>query len=198
MKNKTSETRGDILWTIITVLALAILTNVFFPFYRPFFKRLITFVRPTPAPTPAYIEVNPTLSSIEEATMSTRISDFYEPLINQNADAASNDPTKKTASKSAVKDTRPPTVTINGGPTEGSGVPPGTKICFPLWITDDISSYEQVSVRVRVDQGQWGPWEKSMEYCYETLPIGMHTFVIQGKDETGNVGPETRRGFEIK
>lgn len=198
MKNDSPVARGDILWTIITVVAIGIATNVFFPFYQPFFTRLITFVRPTPKPTPAFIEEVAPLTKEEEATMSTRIIDFFEPANAQKADTSSDVQEKKTASASAVKDTRPPVITINGGPTDGSSAPSGTKVCFPLWITDDTSSYERVSVRVRVDQNPWGPWENSLQYCYETLQVGTHTFIVQGKDESGNVGAETRRTFEIK
>jgi len=152
----------------------------------------INFTRKTPTPTPVWKEESRTLTPQEEATMSA---DFFT-TFETNAATGSGTPTPtKTVAQSL--DTVPPTLQITGGPAEGS-TSPQKSVCFPFWVSDNLTPWQQLTVRTKFDTQEWSTWSTILSWCYDNLAPGAHTFRAQIRDDAGNIAPEVRRGFRTQ
>jgi len=155
------------------------------------------FIRPTPTPT--WQEQTLPLTDVEQATMS---GDFTQEF--QQALAEERTPEKPLAPiwsldipSSMAGDIVAPTVTINGGPSEGSTIA-YTNPCFPLWVNDNMTPWQQLVSRSKLDSGQWTSWMNQFSYCFDNLGNGGHTVSIQIKDLAGNISSEVKRTFIVK
>ncbi len=90
-----------------------------------------------------------------------------------------------------------PSVTINGGPPEGSTIAYNNP-CFPLWVSDNMTPWQQLVTRTKLDDRQWSLWMNIFFYCFDNLGNGAHTVSIQIKDLAGNISSELKRTFIVK
>lgn len=98
---------------------------------------------------------------------------------------------------SAAGDLIAPTVTINGGPEEGVTTTQ-TAACFPLWVSDNRTPWQQLMSRAQLDTNQWSSWMNYFSYCFDNLGNGDHTVTIQVKDLAGNISANAQRRFSVK
>lgn len=139
-----------------------------------------------------------TLTAIEQATMSADFTkDFEKNLAVVNATPTPTPIFILDTPASMAGDLIPPTVTIQGGITEGATTNQ-TSLCFPLWVSDNMTPWQQVATRAKLDATQWSVWMPLTQYCYQNLGDGSHTFATQVRDLAGNVSSEVQRTFIIK
>jgi len=139
-----------------------------------------------------------TLSEIEQATMSASFTEDFE----KNLALANASPTPivfftADIPASMAGDLTPPTATIQGSVTEGA-IMTSTSLCFPLWVSDNMTPWQQLQTRGKIDSNQWSIWMETFSYCFQNLGIGRHTFSVQIRDLAGNVSPEIKRTFIVK
>jgi len=138
------------------------------------------------------------LTETESATMSANFTqDFEKNLALANATPT---PTPFFASDipaSMAGDLIPPTVTIQGNLAEGATIAT-SGICFPLWVSDNMTSWQRLQTRAKIDQNQWGVWTETFSYCFQNLGNGSHTFSVQIRDLAGNVSAPVARTFIIR
>ncbi|MFH0749556.1 MAG: hypothetical protein V1917_01405 [Candidatus Gottesmanbacteria bacterium] len=148
--------------------------------------------------SPTWQELPRTLTEIETATMSADFAKDFE----KNLESINTPPTptpflSADVPASQAGDLVPPTVTIQGEVLEGSTVTM-PNICFPLWVSDNITSWQQLGTRGKLDDNQWSPWSTLLSYCYQNLGNGVHTFTVQIRDLSGNISQEVKRTFIVK
>jgi hypothetical protein len=152
----------------------------------------------SPAPTPTWQETAQTLTEIETATMSANFAKDFE----KNLDALNTPPSSTPflpmdVPSSMAGDLAAPTLTIQGGVTEGTTITVAN-VCFPLWVSDNMTPWQQLASRGKLDDNQWSPWITMNSYCFQNLGNGVHTFTAQIRDLAGNVSPEVKRTFIVK
>ncbi len=138
------------------------------------------------------------LTEIEQATMSADfITDFEKNLEKKDQSPTPTPFLTADVPASMADDLAPPTITISGGPVQGTttAMP---DVCFPLWVSDNMTPWQQLSSRGKLDEGQWSTWSTATSYCYQNLGNGTHTFTVQLRDLAGNVSPEVTRTFIVK
>lgn len=138
------------------------------------------------------------LSETEAATMSANFSDDFEK--NLRTINASPTPTPFFAADipaSMAGDLTPPTATIQGSAAEGAVIA-GNDLCFPLWVSDNLTPWQRLQTRGKMDSNQWSIWMETFSYCFQNLGIGRHTFSTQIRDLAGNVSPEITRTFIVR
>ena len=138
------------------------------------------------------------LSEVESATMSASFAEDFEKnltLIN----ATPTPPAFFSADipASMAGDLIAPTVTIQGSVSEGAIIASGS-LCFPIWVSDNMTPWQQLTTRARMDTNQWSVWMPTYSYCFQNLGVGTHTFAIQIRDLAGNISPEVKRTFIVK
>jgi len=188
--------------TVLIVVAIGFLTNVIFPSAQNELSNLFHKVIPPPTPLPSYVENTRTLTKDEISTMSGNFMQEFTELVSTRAarwgsvaGASTVASPPATSTPPATKDTVAPIVAINGGPVEGSTVAE-TRVCFPLWVSDNATEYTKLLVQAKFDTQQITAWSNTLQYCYESLANGPHTFSVQVKDEAGNV-TESKRSFTV-
>jgi hypothetical protein len=155
-----------------------------------------TFVRPIP--TPRWEEQPVVLSDIEQATMTSDFtSEFQRALEKEKITPLPSPIFTLDVPASMAGDILAPTVTISGGPSEGATIAYNNP-CFPLWVNDNMTPWQQLATRSKLDDGQWSPWMNYFSYCFTSLGNGVHTVSIQIKDLAGNVSSEVKRLFIVK
>jgi len=203
------KSSGNTALLVLFIIFCGFMTNAFFPKVQSTFEQLFHTVNPPPTPTPLWQEQHMSLTKEEKATMSGSFFQEIQTVIAtfaaQQKTTITPTPVSKilgiasgsaTASKSAIIDTIPPTVTITGGPNENDIVT-GTRICFPLWVSDNVTNYMKLVTRIKINTNPWTEWEQNLSPCVDIQP-GSHTFTVQIKDEAGNISPETQRHFVTK
>lgn len=196
---------GRAITLFIFVVFLGFMTNLFFPKIQEKTEQLFHVIKPSATPTPLWQEQEMTLSPEEKATMSGNFmgefsdvlatsSSSMPPSKNETNNTTSSSPTP--TSNSASQDSIPPTVTITGGPNENETVAL-SRVCFPLWVSDNATNYAKLLIRTKLDTNPWTEWEENLSPCMSVEP-GSHTFTVQAKDATGNLSPETQRHFVTK
>jgi hypothetical protein len=155
--------------------------------------------KPTSATTETVWQEQPrVLTEIEEATMSADFAaDFEKNLEKKNQQPTPTPFLIADVPASMAGDLAPPTVTISGGPLQGT-ITTIPDVCFPLWVSDNMTPWKQLTSRGKLDEGQWSTWSTATSYCYQNLGNGTHTFTVQLRDLAGNVSPETTRVFIVK
>lgn len=147
---------------------------------------------------PSWQEQPQTLSETEAATMSANFTeDFEKNLALANATPT---PTPFFASDipaSMAGDLTAPTVTIQGNLAEGATIA-GNSVCFPLWVSDNMTPWQRLQTRANIDKNQWGVWTETFSYCFQNLGNGSHTFSVQIRDLAGNVSAPVTRTFIIR
>gem|GEM_PF-1910243 len=158
--------------------------------------RTIPFIATTP--TPAWQEQRVVLTDIEQATMSGNFTkEFQQALETEKLPPKPSPIFVYDIPASMAGDITAPTITITGGPPESSTIPYNNP-CFPLWVGDNMTPWQQLTTRAKIDDGQWSPWMNQFSYCFNNLENGGHTVLIQIKDLAGNVSPEIKRVFIVK
>lgn len=138
------------------------------------------------------------LSDVETATMSASFTeDFKKNLSIINA--TPTPPVFFTADipASMSGDLTPPTVTIQGSIAEGTTITSGSP-CFPLWVSDNMTPWQQLITRGKINTNQWSIWMETFSYCFPNLGNGTHVFTVQIRDLAGNISPEIKRTFIVK
>lgn len=139
-----------------------------------------------------------TLTAIEQATMSADFSqDFEQNLVLANATPTPSPIFSLDVPASMAGDLIPPTVTIQGGVTEGATISQ-TSLCFPLWLSDNMTPWQQLTTRAKMDNAQWSVWMPLTQYCFQNIGNGTHVFTVQIRDLVGNVSQELKRTFSVK
>ena len=152
----------------------------------------------TPTKEATWQEQSKTLSESEAATMSASFAEDFE----KNLTLIKQTPTPPAfftadTPASMAGDLIPPTVTIQGGVSEGAIIASGS-LCFPIWVSDNMTPWQQLTTRTRMDTNQWSVWMQTYSYCFQNLNIGTHTFSVQIRDLAGNISPEIKRTFIVK
>jgi len=151
-----------------------------------------------PTPTIAWQESPQVLTDIETATMSGDFSEEFQKNLDLLETPLTPTPFFTTdVPASMAGDLVAPSVTIQGGPVEGAIVN-DTSVCFPLWVTDNMTPWQQLVTRAKLDDRQWSSWMNFFSYCFDNLNSGTHVVSVQIKDLAGNVSPEVKRVFIIK
>lgn len=145
---------------------------------------------PSSASSPTWTEHERNLTPLEQATMSA---DFIREFNDATATTMSPSPTSIVSL--GTGDSTPPTVTIQS-PAE-QGVITATSVCFPLWVSDDTTPWQQLTVRVRLDGNGWSDWSNQLSYCYDDLINGLHRFSVQIRDPNGNSSGDITRSFTV-
>lgn len=149
-------------------------------------------------PTPTWQEQPLQLTEIETATMSGNFQKEFETRLQEMRQTPLPSPIfTPNIPASMAGDLIPPTGTINGGPLEGSTITQ-TSVCFPLWVSDNMTPWQQLATRAKLDDLQWSNWMNLFSYCFENLDNGGHIIRIQIRDLAGNVSTETQRLFTIR
>lgn len=157
-----------------------------------------TTINRQPTPTPQWTEQPLILSDIEQATMSGDFStELQENLILLNATPTPTLAFRMDIPASAAGDLVSPTVTIQGGPTEGSTIAQNS-VCFPLWISDNMTPWQQLQTQAQLNTQAWSPWAPVTYYCFDTPTDGTYTFRVRIRDIAGNVSSEIQRIFVVK
>lgn len=146
--------------------------------------------KPTATPTP-----KPTVTQTPTPT-NTPTTTLRPTATPTPAPTATPRPTA-TPTPTTTADTIPPSVLINGGPTEGSTTADANP-CFPLWVTDNLTWYTAIKVRSHMDTDAWSAWDSELLRCQQNLGNGAHTFTVQVMDIAGNQSPETLRHFTVQ
>lgn len=156
----------------------------------------MTFTRPTP--TPQWREQAVQLSDIEQATMAGDFRQEFQIALEEEKIPPKPSPIFSLDIPSSMAgDIMAPKVTISGGPSEGATIT-YTNPCFPLWVSDNMTPWQQLVTRAKLDDGQWSGWMNYFSYCFNNLGDGGHTVRIQIKDLAGNISPEVKRIFIVK
>lgn len=151
-----------------------------------------------PQNKPSFQEQDLTLTDSEKATMAASfVADFEKNLETMQTSPTPTPIFHMDTPASMAGDLNPPVVTIQGGPQEGA-VLTTTGVCFPLWLSDNMTPWQQLQTRGKLDMGQWSPWLPQTSYCYSNLGSGAHTFSVQIQDLAGNISSETKRTFIVK
>jgi hypothetical protein len=151
-----------------------------------------------PTPTPSWQEQTIQLSDVEKATMSGNWQEEFQTALEQEKSTPQPIPIWSLDTPASMAgDITAPTVTISGGPSEGATIA-YTNPCFPLWVSDNMTPWQQLVTRTRLDNGQWSSWMNYFSYCFDNLENGAHTVSIQIKDLAGNVSSEAKRLFIVK
>ena len=156
-----------------------------------------------PIPTPTWQEQTLRLSDIEQATMSGDFTKEFQTALAEENQAKPDRPLAETlismidVPSSMAGGILAPTVTINGGPSEGSTIAYPNP-CFPLWVNDNMTPWQQLATRTKLNSGQWSNWMNQFSYCFDNLGNGSHTVSIQIKDLAGNISSEVKRVFVVK
>ncbi len=139
-----------------------------------------------------------TLSEMEMATMSASFAEDFEKNLTL-LNATPTPPVFFTADipASMAGDLKPPTVTIQGNIAEGATIATDS-LCFPLWVSDNMTPWQRLTTRARMDTKEWSVWLPTYSYCFQNLSIGAHTFSVQIRDLAGNISPEVKRTFIVK
>lgn len=138
------------------------------------------------------------LSELETATMSANFAeDFEKNLALMNATPTPTVFFSADIPASMAGDLNPPSVTIQGSVSEGATIA-SSSLCFPLWVTDNMTPWQQLTTRARMDTNQWSIWMQTFSYCFQNLGVGAHTFSVQIRDLAGNVSQEVKRTFIVK
>jgi len=138
------------------------------------------------------------LSETEMATMSASFAeDFAKNLTLINATPTPSVFFTADIPASMAGDLTPPTVTIQGGVAEGTTIASGS-LCFPIWVSDNMTPWQQLTTRARMDTNQWSVWLQTYSYCFQNLSLGKHTFSVQIRDLAGNVSSEVKRTFTVQ
>jgi len=141
-----------------------------------------------PIPTPSWQEQPMVLTDIESATMSGNFTQEFQAALEEEKITPKPSPIViLDGASNMTRDTVAPTVTINGEPP-----------CFPLWVNDNMTPWQQLVTRTKLDNGQWSSWINQFSYCFDNLGDGTHTVSIQIKDLAGNVSSEVKRTFVVK
>lgn len=155
--------------------------------------------KPTSVPTPTWQERTIQLTDIETATMTGDFTQEFQTELNR--ERTTPKPLAPILSldvpASMAGDILAPTVTINGGPSEGAAIV-YTNPCFPLWVSDNMTPWQQLVTRNKLDNGKWSSWMNQFSYCFDNLGNGSHTVSIQIKDLAGNISSEVKRTFIVK
>lgn len=139
-----------------------------------------------------------TLTAMEQATMSADFaSDFKKNLDALDAPATPTLFLPADVPASMAGDLIAPTVSIQGGAQEGTTVA-NPNVCFSLWVSDNMTPWQQLGTRAKMDTMEWSTWLQMTSYCFPNLADGAHTFTVQIRDLTGNVSPEVKRVFSVK
>lgn len=177
-------------------LVLAIGCGVIFYQLKPTIT--LTHLGKRPTPTPTIDEQPQQLTAIEQATMSSDFAkEFEEHLRQLNAPPTPTLFFEATVPASMAGDLVPPTVTIQGELAEGA-ITTNTAVCFNLWVSDNMTPWQQLTTQAQLDDTQSSPWAPLTSYCYQNLQNGIHTFTVKIRDLRGNVSPETKRTFIVK
>ena len=138
-----------------------------------------------------------TLTDTEEATMSADFAvDFEKNLTLMNATPTPTPFFAIDVPASMAGDLTPPTVTIQDSVAEGTTINQ-TSLCFPLWLSDNMTPWQQLTTHAKMDTNQWSIWMPLTQYCYQHLTIGKHVFTVQIRDLAGNVSSEVTRTFTV-
>ena len=188
----TSKTIRIISITLL-LLSLSLWSAIIIPSFLK--KRQKT---PEAAKETTWQEQSQTLSESEAATMSASFTEDFEKnltLINQTP----TPPAFFTADTPAsmAGDLISPTVTIQGSISEGAIIA-SSSLCFPIWVSDNMTPWQQLTTRARMDTNQWSVWMPTYSYCFQNLGVGTHTFAVQIRDLAGNISPEIKRTFIVK
>ncbi len=95
-----------------------------------------------------------------------------------------------------ISDITSPEVVIQGGPPDGGSVN-FDAFSFPIYVTDNVSKYPDLTIRIRFDNSDWSEWGKDMAPTYNLVPDGTHTFAVQAKDLAGNLSEIMERKFQV-
>ena len=144
-----------------------------------------------PSPTPMWQEQPLSLDANEETTMTANFSDEFEKNLMQSQIT----PTPSPVITLGNGDITPPTVTIQS-PQEGATLMTSS-LCFPLWVSDDITPWQQLVTRAKMDTGVWSDWSNQLSYCYTNITNGSHHFTVEIKDTNGNISTDVIRSFTI-
>ncbi len=159
--------------------------------------------KPNPVPTPTWQEQTMQLTDIEQATMSGNFTQEFQQALAEENQPKADRPLAETlismidVPSSMAGDIIAPTVTINGGPSEGATIAYPNP-CFPLWVNDNMTPWQQLITRSKLDSGQWSNWMNQFSYCFDNIGNGGHTVSIQIKDLAGNISSEVKRSFIVK
>lgn len=74
-----------------------------------------------------------------------------------------------------------PTLTIQGSIGEGTTIA-YTNPCFPLWVSDNMTPWQRLQTRAKLDTTAWSNWSEAFSYCFTNLSNGAHTFSVQIRD----------------
>lgn len=112
-----------------------------------------------------------------------------------NASPAESTTANNTAVVTGVAiDGQPPSVSITGGPAEGSTV--GPQVTFTYAGTDNLTPSGSLQFSYRFDGGAWSAFSTSRTVTV-TLGNGPHTFSVRARDLAGNVGQPVERSFTV-
>jgi hypothetical protein len=152
-----------------------------------------------PMPTQTWREKTIQLTNVEQATMSGDFTQEYQRALEEEKITPKPLPIIVTLDvpASMAGDILAPSVTISGGPSEGSTIA-YTNPCFPLWVNDNMTPWQQLVTRNKLDSGQWSGWMNIFSYCFTNLGDGNHTVSVQIKDLAGNISSEVKRTFVVK
>ncbi|MFZ2024707.1 MAG: hypothetical protein WAV51_00265 [Microgenomates group bacterium] len=189
MTNKTVR----IISITLLLLSLGLWSAIIIP---SFLKEQQTTTNPTQEIL--WQEEQKQLSEIEIATMSASFTEDFE----KNLALASATPTPTPFFTSDIPasmagDLNPPTVTIQGNTAEGATIT-GNSVCFPLWVSDNMTPWQRLQTRSKLDTNQWSVWMETFSYCFQNLGNGKHTFSVQIRDLAGNVASPVARTFLIR
>jgi len=154
--------------------------------------------KPSLVPTPTWQEKTLPLTDIEQATMSGDFTQEFQRALEEDKTPKPILPIwSLDVPSSMAGDIMAPSVMINGGPTEGSTISYSNP-CFPLWVSDNMTPWQQLITRSKLDNGQWSNWMNQFSYCFDNLGNGSHIVSIQIKDLAGNISSEVKRTFTVK
>jgi hypothetical protein len=117
------------------------------------------------------------------------LTDLADGLRTASVRATAAGVTSAVTSRSWTIDTVAPTVTITGGPAQGSSTT-ATSASFSLTASEAGVRYE-----CRVGAATWQPCTSPASYA--GLTVGSHTFRVRGTDPAGNLGPVSSRSWTV-
>lgn len=150
-----------------------------------------------PTRAPQWVEHERVLTDIERATMSGSFQMEFEQAFHVSPTPVLKPIFSLDVPSSMAGDLLPPTAKITGGPSDGEAIS-ATQVCFPLYVSDNMTPWQQLATRAKMDDKDWSNWMNIFSYCYNNLSIGPHTFRMQIKDLAGNMAPDTTRLFIVK
>lgn len=149
-------------------------------------------------PEPTWQEQPRTLSDIEHATMSANFTtDFEKNMALANTTPEPTPLFLRDIPASMAGDLQPPTLTIQGSIADNAIIS-FTNPCFPLWVTDNMTPWQRLQTRTKLDTQSWSTWAEAFSYCFQNLTTGTHIFSVQIRDLAGNVSPEIQRPFIVQ